>query len=127
MKLAEAYLEKSNLERQVELLKSRLLNDSKVGLDTRALVEEVQRKANLLRDIMIAIDWTEQHSQVSGLPLGAYRRRVESLEKLAGTLENVSRERADLYYNSAHTDRRFIENAIWVIDLQLPQIEEQKK
>lgn len=123
MKLSEAYLEKSHLEKQIELLKQRIREDHLLGRGTAHTQEDLLRKANLLRDITIAIAWTEQSSSLSGLPLGAYKVRTESLKMLAEIFEPVNREKADAFLNAAHTDEKFVAAAFSLIELQVPKIE----
>lgn len=120
MKLGEALLERDLLNERLELLERRLSDDLKQGKPTAHLQEELQRTANQGRDIAISIDWTEQNSLLSSLPLGAYRIRARHFENLAAALEEANREKADEYWESANKDRRLVNAAIWLIDLKIP-------
>ena len=127
MKLAEALLERDELERELNLLQSRISGDLQGDRPTAHLQEEVQRKAIQLRDMSIAIAWTEQKSMFSGLPVGAYRIKVEHLIQLAQIMEKFNRERADFYWTTAHKENKVLENLFWLVDLQIPGSEKDKK
>jgi len=123
MKLAEAILERQNLEDRVDLLKSRIEHDLEMGRSTSHLQEELQRTANQARDISIAIAWTEQSSSMSGLPLGSFRIRIDIMSDLARYFEGVNRDKADEYWASVVNDKRIFEAATWLVDLKIPGVE----
>lgn len=120
MKLAEALLEKETLEKRCALLKSRLLRDQKEGRPTSHTQAELQRTANQARAMAIAVAWTEQTSTLAEIPLGAYRIRIASLLELAQTFEDVNREKADEFWQSAQQDIRVVHAATWLVDLKIP-------
>lgn len=122
MKLGEALLERSLLERRLDLLEARLGHEVVAGRPTTHLVDELQRITNLLRDITIAIGWTEQQVLLSDLPLAAYRVRILHLNRLADTIDSVNFEKADKLREAANKDYRIVEAATWLVDLQVPVI-----
>lgn len=124
MKLGEAILERDGLEERLGVLESRLLHDLEQGRPTTHLQESLQRTANQVRDLGIAITWTENHAKLSGLPLSAYRARIEMLRRLALSVEKVNCEKADAFWESAHNDHKVLHAASWLVDLQVPKIDE---
>ena len=127
MKLAEAILEKQRLERQSELLKSRLKDDVHQGRPTARIQEELQRTVNQARDISIAVDWTEQNTSLSGIPLGAYRNRIKYSKYLAKVFENINQEVASSYWDSAYYDIKIVNATTWLVDLKVPGGDEKKE
>jgi len=120
VRLGEALLERSYLEGSLERLQSRLARDYTEGRPTAHTCAEIDRTAKLLRDLNIAISWTEQQVSLSGLPLGAYRIKSQTALFLANSLESSQTEKADHYWELSHKDRRVLEAAVWLVDLQVP-------
>jgi len=120
MRLGEALLERSFLEEQLNRLKSRLAHEVEAGRPTSHLLDEMQRIAGFVRDMEIAINWTEQQVALSGVPLAAYKSRVKHLLGLADAMELANTERADKLRDAAHKDNRVFEAALWLVDLQVP-------
>lgn len=115
-------MERTILEQRLELLGERLAREAQDGRPTSHVVDELQRITNLLRDITIAIEWTEQQTLLSGLPLGAYKVRILHLNSLAKTIEPVNFEKADKLREAAASDFRIVEAAKWLVDLQVPVV-----
>lgn len=123
MKLGEAILERDSLEQRLELLESRLsAQEERVG-SLRHLVEEIQQTANQVRDLNIAIDWTESTNSLLNLPISGHRRKIESHFRLAKVFEAAETERADELWRSAVNDQKIVTAATWLIDLQIPAAE----
>ena len=120
MKLAEAILERQQLENKVKRLRARIINDHDEGRPTKHIQEELSRTVNQARDMSIAVDWTEQTSSMSGIPLGAYRTRIKYLIQNAEFLEKINHEQADVYWESANHDIKIVEAATWLLDLKIP-------
>ena len=123
MLLGEAIQETLSLERLLTVLGSRLTssNDSKQGLEP--LREEIVSTANRLRDLTVAIGWTEQNVSVSGLPLAAYRTRGSIFLKLSEIFESTDSKESDKYRLQANQDMNLADKAIWFVDLQNPLAE----
>lgn len=123
MKLGEAILERDGLERRLELLESRVASYAKTTLGANPLLDEIKRTANSVRDLDIAIAWTEHQASLSGLPLAAYRTRITSLKRLAKTMEiALDHQGADDCWQTAHHDHKVIQAAVWLVDLQIPPV-----
>lgn len=122
MKLGEAILTRDGLQARLELLRSRMLEDHFKGLEIYHLQESLQGLENKIRDLGIAISWTEHQVALSDLPLSAYRIRIEVLEDSSKFWEKINRERADALWESAQNDRKVLAAATWVVDLQVPKI-----
>lgn len=122
MKLGEALLEYRFQEAHLKRLNARLAREVELGGPTSRLIEEMQRIANFMRDMEIAINWTEQQTSLSGVPLAAYKVRVKHLLELADALEIANTEKADKLRESAHKDNRVFEAALWLVDLQVPVV-----
>lgn len=123
MKLGEAILERDGLEERLRSLESRLLDDVQQGRPLGHLQDLFQRTANGVRDLSISIAWTENQVRLSGLPLSAYRIRVDMLRRLSVSMEKINREKADAFWESAHNDYKVLQAATWLVDLQVPKIE----
>ncbi len=123
MLLAEAIQERRFLKQLLDTLGSRLRNDNASKRVVEGLVTEIGSTANRLRDLEVAIGWTEQQVSVSGLPLAAYRIRGRSFHRLADTYESVDQELTDKYRRQAHVDESLAEKAVWLVDLQIPPVE----
>lgn len=123
MKLGEAILERDLLEERLQLLESRLAHDTEQGRPLAHLQEELQRTANQVRDLEIAVSWTEQQVTLGGLPLAAYRIKSKTLKRVARAIEDSNRERADDLLELANADNKVLQAAIWLIDLQVPKVE----
>lgn len=124
MRLGEAILERDYLKERLELLGSRLTQDSDRGKPLTHLREEIQYTANRWKDLEIAISWTEQQVAIADQVLGAYRTRQKVFHTLAEIIEDTDREKADDFLAAAHTDGKVIATAIWLVDLQAPSIKE---
>jgi hypothetical protein len=122
LKLGEALLEYNFLETQLDLLRARLAREVDVGGPTTHLLEEMQRISGLVRDMEIAMSWTEQQVALAGVPLAAYKVRVKHLLDLADAFEMANAERADKLREAAHKDNRVFEAALWLVDLQVPVV-----
>lgn len=127
MKLAEAVLEKERLEEKLNLLKRRVSVYLKEGRPTTHLQEELQRTVNQLRDMTISIQWTEQNTGLSGIPIGAYRIRIDYLKCLASIFESLNMEKADEIWESVYHDMKIVTAATWLIDLKIPGAGENKE
>lgn len=113
-------MERSYLKERVERLQSRLTDDQEAGRPVSHVVTELERTARLLRDLCISIDWTEQQANLAGLPLAAFRTKIQTATLLASALEKTNTEKADHYWETSHKDRRVLEASLWLVDLQVP-------
>ncbi len=123
MLLAEAIQERRFLKQLLGVLSSRVSNDNASKRVVEGLVTEIASTANRLRDLEVAIGWTEQQASISGLPLAAYRIRGCSFNSLADVYESVDAELSDKYRRQAHVDESLAEKVVWLIDLQVPPVE----
>jgi hypothetical protein len=120
VKLGEAILERDGLEERLEVLEARVLRDNPQGRPSSQLLDELQHTANRVRDLNIAISWTENQNRLSDLPVVGYRIRIEMLKRLAKVLEEADPSKADELWASAHNNHKVVEAATWLIDLQVP-------
>ena len=118
MKLGEAILERDGLDEHLKTLESRV--EYQYSKDASA---DLQKTANRVRDLSIAISWTESQVALSGLPLSAYRHRIGMLRRLAKALEANDSEKADTLWESAHNDHKVLVAATWLVDLQIPKVD----
>ena len=120
MKLGQALQEKFYLEYRLDVLGSRLrdVQGSRDVQDT--LSKEIISASNRLRDLEVAISWTEQMARVDDLPLTAYRIRASANSRLAKMHEGINNQTADNFYDLADTDNRLLEKTTWLMDLQIP-------
>lgn len=123
MKLGEAILERDGLEERLRTLEARLATDLAQGRPLSHLQDDLCRTSNLVRDLTIAISWTENQVRLSGIPLSAYRIRINALRRLAFSIEGVNHEKADSFWESAHNEYKVLQAATWLIDLQVPKVE----
>jgi hypothetical protein len=123
MKLSEAIQERLFLKQQLDVLEARVSDDMGSKDSLVRLCEEIVSTANRLRDLEVAILWTEQQTAVGGLPLAAYRVRGDLFTRLANIHEPVDRKQADQYRRQAHADKSLAEKAVWLVELQAPQVE----
>ncbi len=122
MLLAEAMQESSFLKRFLRVLEARVLDEQGSKGSQDQLGEELVATSNRLRDLEVAIAWTQQQAQVSYLPLAAYDIRVEFLDKSADAHEGMDRKAADRFCRQSHTDRSWAVKATWFVDLQIPPV-----
>jgi hypothetical protein len=120
MKLGEAIKERDCLEDRFYTLGWRLLSDREKYVAQDPDHEKLVSGANRLRDLKVAISWTEHASLVGDFPLMAYRIRADINRSLAQTFEGIENEKADALYDMADDDEKIIEKAVWLIDLQVP-------
>ncbi len=120
MRLGEAIKERDCLKERLRTLVSRLRCDREQYVAQDPSYEKLVSGANRLRDLKVAISWTENSSLVGDIPLSAYRHRAVINRELAETFEGVENEKADGFYDLADDDDKIIEKAIWLIDLQVP-------
>lgn len=118
MKLGEAILERDGLDERLKALELRV--EYQYSKDASA---DLQKMANRVRDLNIAISWTETQVTLSGLPLSAYRHRIDMLRRLAKALESNDSEKADALWESAHNDHKVLVSATWLVDLQIPKVD----
>lgn len=121
MKLGEAILERDGLEERLKTLEIRV--EYQYSKDASA---DLQKTANRVRDLNIAVSWTESQVSLSGLPLSAYRHRIDMLRRLAKALESNDSEKADTLWESAHNDHKVLVAATWLVDLQIPKVDPAK-
>lgn len=121
MKLGEAILERDGLEEQLGVLELRI--GRSYSKDTYT---NLQKISNRVRDLNIAISWTEAQTLLSGLPLSAYYHRIDMLRRIAKALEINDPEKADALWESAHNDYKVLVAATWLVDLQIPKVESAK-
>ena len=122
MLLAEAMQESSFLKRFLRVLEARVLDEQGSKGSQDQLGEELVATSNRLRDLEVAIAWTQHQAQVSDLPLAAYDIRGDLLDKLADAHEGMDRKAADRFRRQAHTDRSLAVKATWFVDLQIPPV-----
>jgi len=123
MRLAEAIMERDVLKKRLETLESRLRDDNSLPRHRGQLAEEMRSTALQMRDLNIAIDWTELRNSLHQLPLKAHRHKIETSSYLAEVFEKINPDEADELWRSAADDHKVIEAATWLIDLQVPTVE----
>ena len=124
MKLGEALVERDHLKQRLDLLEARLRDDHGQARPGTHLRQELQLTANRWRDLEVAIAWTEQRVAVLGLPLGTYRIRQEVMQRLANIVKGLDPEKEDELLEAVHADNKVFQSAVWLIDLQVPVVQE---
>jgi len=122
MKLAEALMEREALEQRLETLESRLKDDSTPTRHKRPMLEEIRSVATQVRDLNIAIDWTESLNSLLQLPISGHRHKIRTNFNLARIFEKTDPDEADDLWRSAVDDSKVVEAATWLVDLQVPGV-----
>lgn len=121
MKLGEAILERDGLDDRLKTLENRAIHNY-----SKDVAVDLEKTANRVRDLNISITWTESQVLLSGLPLSAYRHRIAMLQRMSKALESNNTEKADSFWESAHNDHKVLVAATWLVDLQIPKVDNAK-
>lgn len=127
MKLGEAIAEREFLDRSLELLGSRVSEEYVSKVDLAPLEEEIVSQATRRRDLIVAIQWTEQNYLVEGLSLAAYRVRAETFIELYATLKSLNPQKARQFFLLAQQDELMLKKIVWLVDLQVPTMGTESK
>lgn len=120
MKLAEAIIERRELLTRLARLEQQLQADELAGARLHALIQEIKTTCERIRDLSIAIDWTEAQNSLAGLPVQAHRHKININQRLSRTLERVDPEQSTQLWRAAVDDSKVVEAATWLLDLQVP-------
>ena len=120
MRLAEARLERDALNTRLETLEARLRRDDTLARRKTQLLEEIDSAASQIRDLSIAIDYTEINNNLLQLPISGHRHKIEANLLLSRVFEITDPDKADELWRSAIDDLKVVEAATWLIDLQIP-------
>ena len=124
MKLGEARQRLAALEEALDRLEARLAHDVGEGLPVTPVVQELVLTTQKMRDLRIAISWSESICKIADESLSSYIVKRDSLRRLAETLDKPKhsdlRARADELFTSAQSLQQVITMAEWEVDLQVP-------
>ena len=74
-----------------------------------------------MRDLSIAIDWTESNNSLYQLSISGHRHKIQANFYLAKVFEKIDPDKADELWHSAMEDFKVIKAATWIVDLQIPR------
>jgi len=123
MKLAEALIERSDLQTRIEGMQQRLMNNARVqdgetpAEDPAALMRELDAMSARLEELIRRINLTNAETEIDGTTITALIAHRDCLTKKTGILRNFLAAASSLTHRAARTEI-VIRSTVSVADLQ---------
>lgn len=123
MKLAEALIERSDLQTRIDAMQQRLLNNARVqegetpAEDPAALMRELDAMSARLEELIRRINLTNAETEIDGTTITALIAHRDCLTKKAGILRNFLAAASSLTQRASRTEI-VIRSTVSVADLQ---------
>ena len=123
MKLAEALIERSDLQTRIDAMQQRLLNNARVqegetpAEDPAALMRELDAMSARLEELIRRINLTNAETEIDGTTITALIAHRDCLTKKAGILRNFLAAASSLTQRASRTEI-VIRGTVSVADLQ---------
>lgn len=123
MKLAEALIERSDLQTRIDAMQTRLLNNARVqdgekpAEDPLALMRELDAMSARVEELICRINLTNAETEVDGVSITAMIAHRDCLSKKAGILRNFLAAASSLTQRASRTEI-VIRSTVSVADLQ---------
>ena len=123
MKLAEALIERSDLQTRIDAMQTRLLNNARVqegetpAEDPAALMRELDAMSARLEELIRRINLTNAETEIDGTTITALIAHRDCLTKKAGILRNFLAAASSLTQRASRTEI-VIRSTVSVADLQ---------
>ncbi|MBQ7929595.1 MAG: DIP1984 family protein [Clostridia bacterium] len=123
MKLAEALIERSDLQTRIDAMQQRLMNNARVqdgetpAEDPLALMRELDAMSARVEDLIRRINLTNAETEIDGTSITAMIAHRDCLTKKAGILRNFLAAASSLTQRASRTEI-VIRSTVSVADLQ---------
>ena len=123
MKLAEALIERSDLQTRIDAMQQRLLNNARVqdgetpAEDPLALMRELDAMSARVEELIRRINLTNAETEIDGTSITAMIAHRDCLTKKAGILRNFLAAASSLTQRASRTEI-VIRSTVSVADLQ---------
>ena len=131
MKLAEALIERSDLQTRIDAMQQRLMNNARVqdgetpAEDPLALMRELDAMSARVEELIRRINLTNAETEIDGTSITAMIAHRDCLTKKAGILRNFLAAASSLTQRASRTEI-VIRSTVSVADLQ-KQVDELSK
>jgi len=114
MKLAEALMERADLQRRIAQMSMRLNNNARVqegekpAEDPRALLRELERETSRLEELVTSINLTNSAALIGGKPLTWYLARRDARRDQMQTLRSFLDAASSLYERARGSEIKIV-------------------